>query len=88
VLKMRPLGQELDLHRMTVAEALPRLDQFLNDAFQAGLYRIWVVHGKGTGVLRQEVGRYLADHPLVKSYGLADKYHGGVGVTEVELSDW
>ena len=52
---MRPTGEELDLHRLTVAEALPKLDQFLNTAFQAGLYRVWVVHGKGTGVLRQEV---------------------------------
>ena len=85
---MRPTGEELDLHRLTVAEALPKLDQFLNTAFQAGLYRVWVVHGKGTGVLRQEVGRYLSSHPLVKSYGLTDRYHGGIGVTQVELSEW
>ncbi len=85
---MRPTGEEVDLHRLTVAEALPKLDQFLNTAFQAGLYRVWVVHGKGTGVLRLEVGRYLSSHPLVKSYGLADRYHGGIGVTQVELSEW
>ena len=85
---MRPVGEEVDLHRLTVAEALPKLDQFLHTAFQAGLYRVWVVHGKGTGVLRQEVGRYLSGHPLVKSYGSADRYHGGEGATQVELSDW
>ena len=85
---MRPMEEEVDLHCLTVAEALPKLDQFLHTAFQAGLYRVWVVHGKGTGVLRQEVGRYLSAHPLVKSYGPADRYHGGIGVTQVELSEW
>ena len=85
---MRLIGEELDLHRMTVDEALPKLERFLHTAFQAGLYQVWIVHGKGTGTLRREVGRYISDHPLVKSYGSADKYHGGIGVTEVELSDW
>lgn len=81
-------GEEIDLHRLTVDEAVPRLDDFLYAAFQAGLYRVWVVHGKGSGVLRREVGRYLADHPLVKSYGQADGQHGGAGATRVELSEW
>ena len=85
---MRPISEELDLHRLTVAEALPKLDQFLHTAFQAGLHRLWIVHGKGTGVLRREVGRYLSSHPLVKSHRAADGYHGGAGVTQVELSDW
>ncbi len=69
-------------------EALPKLDVFLNTAFQAGLYRVWVIHGKGTGVLRQEVGRYLAKHPLVRSHRLADPNHGGIGATQVELSEY
>ena len=85
---MRPIGEELDLHRLTVDEALTQLDQFLNTAFQAGLYRVRIVHGKGTGILRQEVRRYLSGHPLVKSYRPADRYHGGAGATQVELSEW
>ena len=72
----------------TVDEALPKLDEFLYNAFQAGKHRVWVVHGKGSGVLRQEVARYLASNSLVKSFGAADRYHGGTGVTQVELSDW
>ena len=55
---MIPIKEEIDLHRLTVDEALPKLDDFLHAAFRAGLYRVWVVHGKGSGVLRQEVGRY------------------------------
>ena len=79
--------EELDLHRLTVDEAIPRLDEFLHNAFQAGYYRVWIVHGKGSGILRREVGRYLSKHPLVRSYRPADSQHGGVGATQVELSD-
>ncbi len=79
-------GTELDLHSLTVDEAIPRVDQFLHDAFRAGLHRVWIIHGKGSGVLRQEVGRYLSGHPLVQRHGQADQYHGGFGATEVELS--
>ena len=85
---MRPVAEELDLHRLTVDEAISRLEEFLHAAFRAGLRRVWLVHGKGTGALRREVGRYLSGHPLVKSYGPADRRHGGIGVTQVELSDW
>ena len=80
-------GEELDLHRHTIDEALPKLDEFLYAAFQTGLYRVWIVHGKGTGVLRQAVNRYLSGHTLVKSYGSADRYHGGIGATRVDLSE-
>jgi DNA mismatch repair protein MutS2 len=72
---------------MTVDEAIPMLESYLYRSYQSGLARVWVVHGKGTGTLRREVGRYLADHPLVKSFGPADRHHGGIGVTEVKLSD-
>jgi len=84
---MSLIKEEIDLHRLTVDEAIPRLDEYLHDAFQAGLYRIWVVHGKGSGILRREVGRYLSKHPLVRSHHTADRYHGGIGATQVELSE-
>jgi DNA mismatch repair protein MutS2 len=80
-------ADQLDLHGLTVDEALPRLDSFIHDAYSAGYYQVWVVHGKGTGVLRREVGRYLSDHTLVHSHRLADRHHGGDGATEVRLSD-
>ena len=79
------MGTELDLHRMTVEEAIPRIDDFLNDIYNSGLHFALIIHGKGTGVLRQEVGRYLSSHPLVKSYHAADRFSGGIGATEVEL---
>ncbi|MBN1189352.1 MAG: Smr/MutS family protein [Dehalococcoidales bacterium] len=81
------MGIELDLHRLTVDEALPRIDAFLNDTYCAGLHFVRIVHGKGTGVLRQEVSRYLSSHPLVKSHHPADRYNGSTGATEVVLID-
>ena len=81
------ISEEIDLHRLTVDEAIPKRDDFLHSAFQAGLYRIWVVHGKGSGTLRLEVGRYLSKHPLVRFHRPADRYHGGIGATQVELSE-
>jgi DNA-nicking Smr family endonuclease len=79
------MGPEIDLHRLTVDEALPKIDDFLHDMYCAGLHYVLIVHGKGTGVLKQEVSRYLATHPLVKSYHQADRWSGGYGATEVEL---
>ncbi len=71
---------------MTVEEALPKLDKYLHDAFMAGLWQVRVVHGKGTGTLRQAAHRALAKHPLVKSYRLGGYGEGGTGVTIVELT--
>jgi DNA-nicking Smr family endonuclease len=81
------MGIELDLHRLTVEEAIPKIDAFLNDTYCAGLHYVRIIHGKGSGILRQEVGRYLSTHPLVKSYCTADRYSGSIGATEVVLVD-
>ncbi len=81
------VGEEIDLHRLTVDEAILKLDEFLYKAFQAGHFRVWVVHGKGSGILRHEVRRYLSKHPLVRAQRPADPQRGGAGATQVELSD-
>jgi len=77
---------ELHLRRLTVDEALLKLDKYLNDAFVAGLYQVTVIHGKGTGTLRQVVREQLAKHPLVKSYRPGEYGEGGAGVTIVTLA--
>ena len=41
------ISEEIDLHRLTVDEAIPKLDDFLHAAFQAGLYRVWVNSRQG-----------------------------------------
>ena len=81
-----PPVNEVHLRRLTVDEALLKLDQFLDDAFMRGLYQVRVVHGKGTGTLRQAVRRQLAKHTLVKSYRPGVYGEGGAGVTVVELA--
>ena len=64
------------------------MDKYLYEAFQAGFYEVGVIHGKGTGTLRQAVRRELAKHPLVQSYRPGGHGEGGAdGVTIVELSE-
>ena len=81
------VGSELRLRRLTVDEALPELDHYLNAAFMAGLPSVRIVHGKGTGVLRDAVHQVLAAHPLVKCFRQANYGEGDAGVTVVELAN-
>ena len=83
--KYHHMINEVHLRRLTTDEALLKLDKYLNDAFMTGLYHVRVVHGKGTGTLRQLVRKQLAKHPLVKSYRPGGYGEGGAGVTIVEL---
>jgi len=84
---VKPVDSELLLRHLIVEEALWRLDQYLYDAFMAGLPFVRIVHGKGTGKLRHAVHESLAKHPLVKSYRLGDYGEGDYGVTVVELTN-
>jgi DNA mismatch repair protein MutS2 len=84
---VKAIDRELLLRRLPVEEALWRLDQYLYDAFMAGLSSVRIVHGKGTGKLRHAVHESLAKHPLVKSYRLGDYGEGDYGVTIVELTN-
>jgi DNA mismatch repair protein MutS2 len=84
---LKAVDRELRLRRLTVDEALFRLDQYLNDAFMAGLPFVRIIHGKGTGTLRRAVHDVLAEHPLVESFRLGDYGEGDYGVTIVELAN-
>jgi DNA mismatch repair protein MutS2 len=78
-------SSELHLRQSTLENALIQLDKFINGAFMAGLNRVKIIHGKGSGTLRRAVQEQLSQHSLVGSYYLADHADGGVGVTIVEL---
>jgi DNA mismatch repair protein MutS2 len=84
---MKKISEELDLHGMTVEEAVPVVDKFLNKAYRARLPRVWIIHGKGTGTLRSELRSYLGRHPLVARCSTADGSRGGLGCTQVEMID-
>ncbi len=79
---------EIDLHGMTVGEALPTVEQFLQESFKVHERRIWIIHGKGEGVLREEVRKYLDHHQLVESFAPADQARGEEGATQVDLEEW
>lgn len=80
------VSMQLDMRGWRVEDALAELDSYLNDAALSGLALVRIVHGKGTGALRQAVREQLAHHPLVKSYASAPPQEGGDGVTVVKLT--
>jgi DNA mismatch repair protein MutS2 len=76
---------QLDLRGARAEEALAVLDRYLNDAAVAGVERLRIVHGKGTGALRAAVRAALAQHPLVREQEPAGASEGGDGATIVRL---
>jgi DNA mismatch repair protein MutS2 len=78
-------GMELDLRGQRVDEALAALDRYLDAAFLAGLPFVRIIHGKGTGKLRQVVREALPEHPHVKSFEAGGEKEGGEGVTIAKL---
>jgi DNA mismatch repair protein MutS2 len=77
---------EVDLRGLPVDEALATLEQRLDAAFLAGLPFLRVIHGKGTGRLRQAIRRELRDNPYAASYDPGTDAEGGEGVTVVRLA--
>ena len=80
------MPDELTLRHLTMDQALPVLQQYLNDAFMAGLPWVKIIHGKSGGTIKGLVWGELAHHPLVASYRLGEYGEGGHGVTIVCLS--
>lgn len=80
--KIRP---QIDVRGMTVAEAESVLGKFIDDAVFTGLSKILLIHGKGTGALRQGLQDYLKHHKSVLTFSFADISEGGTGATLVEL---
>lgn len=76
---------ELDLRGERYEDALLRVEKYLDDALLAGYPRVSVIHGKGTGALRQGVQEYLRNHRSVKKIRFGDAAEGGTGVTVVEF---
>ena len=76
---------QLDLRGARAEEALEVLDRYLNDVALAGHDRVRIVHGKGTGALRNAVREVLARHPLVREHVPAGATEGGDGATIVRL---
>jgi len=83
--RARTVPSSLDLRGARVDEALAALDRYLEDGSLAGLERVTVIHGLGTGALRDAVRSAAAAHPLVKSVRAGERGEGGDGATIVSL---
>jgi dsDNA-specific endonuclease/ATPase MutS2 len=81
-----PIGDALDLHTFRPAECADVVAEYLIAARAAGLARVRLIHGKGSGTLRRIVHGVLDRHPAVRGYRLGDERSGSWGATVVELA--
>ena len=83
--KSQSVSSELNILGLTVDEAIPIIDKYLDDCFIAKLSPVRIVHGKGTGALRNGVHKFLKSNKLVDSFRLGTFGEGEMGVTIVTL---
>jgi DNA mismatch repair protein MutS2 len=83
--RARTVASSLDLRGARVDEALDSLERYLDDAALAGLDKVTVIHGHGTGALRDAVRDRAAGHPLVKATRAGERGEGGDGATIIQL---
>lgn len=81
------IKNSIDLRGLNLDEARPLVDKLLDNALWAGLNRVDIIHGKGTGKLKQGLRSYLKEHPLVTAFRGGSSSEGGEGVTVVELKN-
>jgi len=77
---------ELDVRGTRADDVLPRVEQYLSDAYLSGMPFVRIIHGKGTGVLRQIIRDSLTSNPMVDSHESASGNDGGDGATIVKLA--
>ncbi|RPI04030.1 MAG: hypothetical protein EHM64_11265, partial [Ignavibacteriae bacterium] len=77
---------EIDLRGLFGDDAITQVQTFLDNAYAAGLHRVDIIHGKGTGALRKRIGEFVKSYPHVKGYRLGEWNEGGSGVTVVEFN--
>lgn len=84
-LKQKSISNEINVIGLNVDEAIYIVDKYLDDCYLTSLSTVRIVHGKGTGRLRQGIHTFLKNHPHVKSFRLGTFGEGESGVTIVEL---
>lgn len=84
--KSKTASTEINVIGLTVDEALPLIDKFLDDCFLAKIQTAHIVHGKGTGKLRKSIHEHLKHQKHVKSFRIGTYGEGEMGVTIVELT--
>jgi len=76
---------ELDLRGERYEDAILRAEKYIDDAVLSNYHQVSIIHGKGTGALRQGIQKFLKSHSRVKSFRFGEAGEGGYGVTVVEL---
>ena len=84
-LRRESVSSELDIRGMETLEAIPVVEQYLDNCARYGMKTVTVIHGKGTGALRAAVQQHLKRDPHVRSFRLGRYGEGETGVTVVEL---
>jgi DNA mismatch repair protein MutS2 len=79
------VASSLDLRGARVEEAIDLLGRYLDDASRAGLDQVTVIHGHGTGALRDAIRASVVGHPLVRDLRPGERGEGGDGATIVRL---
>jgi len=79
------IPSQLNVIGLTVEDALPKVDKFIDQALLHGLEKIHIIHGVGSGRLREAIGKYLHGHQGVKGFAPGESMRGGRGITVVEL---
>src|ERR1043166_7877009 len=80
-----PIDGVLDLHTFKPREIRDLVKDYLTACLERGIYQVRIIHGKGTGTLRETVHSILAKHPAVVSFSLDHPEYGGWGATIVRL---
>ncbi len=83
--RARTVASSLDLRGARVDEALDALGRYLDDAALAGMDQVTIIHGLGTGALRDAVRDQAGSHPLVRSFRPGERGEGGDGATIIRL---
>ncbi len=78
-------SSQLNVIGLTVEDALPKVDKFIDQALLHGLEKVHIIHGVGSGRLRNAIGQFLTGHCAVKSFSPGETLKGGRGITIVEL---
>ena len=85
MMKSLQVSSSINLIGKTVDEAIPLLDKYLDDAYLAKLHQITIIHGVGTGALRNAVQSHLKKSKYIKTYRMGEYGEGGYGVTVAEF---
>lgn len=83
--KASSVTTEIDLRGMWPDEAVHATEKYIDDAYLAGLPKIYIIHGKGTGILKAAIRDMLKGNQLIESFGFAAYNEGGDGVTVARI---